>query len=274
MPARGRSARPIYVEARIRAPMDLLWELTQVPEAHERWDARFTRIRYAADAEDTVEGDAEDRSGVVRFRYWLGLSAGPALTGTGVTTAERHRADGSRISALRFAADGGLSPLQEGSGYWRYTPAGSPADAYVLFATGYDYRGWRVPGGVWLDRWFVRPFVGWLTAWSFDRLRLWAEHGVPPERSLLRAVGEAAARLGGAAAIGAAIGAMTDSMTDAVTDSRAGVIAGAGCAVLALLLSLLVPPSALTPAARRCARRPDRTRPARPPRLLDTLETP
>ncbi|MFD0277583.1 hypothetical protein ACFVHB_27250 [Kitasatospora sp. NPDC127111] len=263
MPARGRSARPIYVEARIRAPMDVLWELTQVPEAHERWDARFTRIRYA---EDVHAEDAPDPPGLVRFRYWLGLPVGPALTGTGVTVAERHRPDGSRISALRFAADGGLSPLQEGAGYWRYTPAGSPTDESVLFVTGYDYRGWRLPGGVWLDRWLVRPFVGWLTAWSFDRLRLWAEHGVPPERSLRRAVGEAAVRLGCAAVIGA--------LADAVTDGRAGVITGAGCAVLALLLSLLVPPSALTPAARRCARRPDRTRPARPPRLLDTLETP
>ncbi|MQS14218.1 hypothetical protein F7Q99_18555 [Streptomyces kaniharaensis] len=261
MPARRRSARPIYVEARIRAPMDVLWELTQNPESHERWDARFTRIRYAEDV-----GDTSDGRGVVRFRYWLGLPGGPALTGTGVTTAERHRPDGSRISALRFAAGGGLSPLQEGSGYWRYTPVGSPTDESVLFATGYDYRGWRFPGGAWLDRWFVRPFVGWLTAWSFDCLRLWAEHGVPPERSRRRAVGEVAIRLGCSAVIGA--------LAYTVTDGRAGVIAGAGCAVLVLLLSLLAPPSALTPAARRCARRPDRTRPARPPRLLDTLETP
>ena len=33
-----------------------------------------------------------------------------------------------------------------------------------------------------LDRLGVRWLLGWMTAWSFDRLRIWAETGVPPER--------------------------------------------------------------------------------------------
>src|ERR671924_245276 len=39
-------SRGIYVEVRIRAPMDALWELTQRPDLHARWDLRFTSISY------------------------------------------------------------------------------------------------------------------------------------------------------------------------------------------------------------------------------------
>jgi hypothetical protein len=47
-----------------------------------------------------------------------------------------------------------------------------------VFITGYDYApNWGV-----LDRLGVRRLVGWMTAWSFDRLRMWAETGVEPER--------------------------------------------------------------------------------------------
>lgn len=34
----------------------------------------------------------------------------------------------------------------------------------------------------------MRGTVGWLTAWSFDRLRIWAETGRPPETWPLRSV--------------------------------------------------------------------------------------
>ncbi|MFJ4672963.1 hypothetical protein [Kitasatospora purpeofusca] len=279
MPATRRSAgRPIYVEARISAPMDLVWNLTQTPHEHQRWDARFTRIRYAAAApEHSTETGPPP---VVRFRYLLGWPGGPALRGTGVTTAERQRSDGSRTSALRFRSDNAFSPLQEGAGYWRYTPADPPTGEGVLFVTGYDYRSWQWPGGARLDRWFVRPFVGWLTAWSFDRLRLWAERGITPERSLLHAGAETSVRLG--VVLAAAF----------LAAGRTGVAAGVLVGGAALLLCASVPPSSLTPAARRCARRPNRKRPgrnnasennpagtapgrsARPPRLLTTLEKP
>ncbi|MFI6850418.1 hypothetical protein ACIBJD_38485 [Kitasatospora sp. NPDC050467] len=264
MPATRRPIRPVYVETRIRAPMDVLWDLTQTPHEHQRWDARFTRIRYGASAH-AEEGAGTERPAAIRFRYRLGPPGGPALTGTGITTAERCRPDGSRISALRFVADNGLSPLQEGSGYWRYVPAASPSGGTVRFVTGYDYRSWGWPGGALVDRWFVRPVVGWLTAWSFDRLRLWAERGIPPERARLHAVAETGARLG--APVAAAL----------LTAAAAGPVVGTACGGVVLLLSALLPPSPVTPAARRCARRPDRNSPAlstRRPRLLNALETP
>ena len=35
-----------------------------------------------------------------------------------------------------------------------------------------------------MDRLAFRPLIGWATAWSFDRLRLWLEDGVAPEHAL------------------------------------------------------------------------------------------
>jgi hypothetical protein len=43
----------------------------------------------------------------------------------------------------------------------------------VRFLTGYDYgTRFGLPGQV-IDRLALRPLLGWATAWSFDRLRLW-----------------------------------------------------------------------------------------------------
>lgn len=155
---------PLFVSVRIRASMDRVWELTQDPELHARWDARFT----------TITPTATHADGVTRFTYRLKLP-GHTIKGTGATIGERSRPDGTRTSALGFDTSDPLSPLGAGRGYWRYRPDGDD----VVFTTGYDYApAW---GGT-LDRLIVRPFVGWLTAWSFDRLRIWAEEGLPPER--------------------------------------------------------------------------------------------
>ncbi|MEV7123186.1 hypothetical protein [Kitasatospora griseola] len=281
MPGQGRRpTKPIYVELSIRTDPDTLWELTQRPWHHQRWDARFSRIDYLNfPSEHPPESGAgeEGESEPVGFRYLLGPAKGPALTGSGVTTAERRRADGQRVSALRFASDSGWSPLQEGAGYWRYLPGrsedpaadGTSADGapHVTFVTGYDYRSWRWRGGAQLDHWLVRPFVGWLTAWSFDRLRLWAERGISPERALWHGLAEVAVRVGAAALAG---------VVDAAVTGQA--VAGVLTAGVVLVFSALVPPSPVTPAARRCRRRP---RPgargraaARAPRLLAALAPP
>ncbi|MDF2719207.1 MAG: hypothetical protein K0R28_6132, partial [Paenibacillus sp.] len=37
-------AKTIYVELDIRAGMDALWNRTQTPEMHEKWDLRFSEI--------------------------------------------------------------------------------------------------------------------------------------------------------------------------------------------------------------------------------------
>ncbi|MER5867613.1 hypothetical protein [Kitasatospora sp. NPDC002040] len=251
-------ARPLYVEVTIDAPLDRIWELTQSPHLHQRWDARFSRIAYGdveADANANAgDNDSHGTTGAVRFHYRLGVGPvggrGPALTGNGITTAERRRADGARISALRFASDSRWSPLQEGTGYWRYVPEAGQ----VRFLTGYDYRTWPGRSAGRLDRYVIRPWVGWLTAWSFDRLRLWAELGITPERSRRNAWFDATARTAAVLAVAAV----------------AGLLPALGTA---LMVSLL-PPLPTTPAARRCVRKPPDPKSARPPGALARLARP
>ena len=143
--------------------MDRIWQLTQEPTQHPRWDLRFSSITPTD----------ELRSGGYRFRYERRLPF-HTIFGTGTSLGERSRPDGTRTSALRFTTTDRLSPLREGRGYWRYVPT---ADG-VKFVTGYDYApGW----GRQFDAIILRRFIGGMTAWSFDRLRIWAETGVEPE---------------------------------------------------------------------------------------------
>ncbi|MET4226289.1 SRPBCC family protein [Oerskovia enterophila] len=161
--------RGIYVEVRIAAPLDTVWELTQDPDQHTRWDVRFSEIV------PTTPTDA----GAVRFTYSRRVP-GRTVVGDGVSIGDTSGRDGSRTSALRFATADPLSPIRSGRGYWRYVPDGDG----VRFITGYDYApGW----GKVVDR-LARPVLGWATAWSFDRLRVWAERGEPPERWPLASV--------------------------------------------------------------------------------------
>jgi hypothetical protein len=160
--------RGIYVSIRIDAPLETVWRLTQDPAEHVRWDVRFSRIVPLHD----LSGGGE------RFRYERSLP-GHVIHGLGTSIGERHRPDGTRTSALRFETGDPFSPLRSGRGYWRYAPDGTG----TVFTTGYDYApGW----GRLLDLLLVRRLVGWATAWSFDRLRIWAETGQPPERWPLR----------------------------------------------------------------------------------------
>jgi hypothetical protein len=228
-------AKPLYIEAEIRVGLAELWEATQDPARHRRWDLRFTHIDYLG----------HEDGGPQRFRYGVRV-LGIMLSGTGTCAGQRGRPDGSQTSALRFASPHPLSLLADGSGYWRYVPT---ADG-IRFLTGYDYRPrWGGFGRI-ADRLVFRPLMGWATAWSFDRLRLWLERGTPPERLLRYALADAALRI---AAVFAAA-ALTP-------------LAVAACFATAAVLLPVLPG---TPAARRCLRR----RPAHvtAPALLDRLE--
>lgn len=218
----------LYVEVLVRAPMNTVWDHTQQPAAHARWDGRFSRIEYLA-------GTLPQR-----FRY-----ATAGVAGVGVTAGERLRPDGTRTSALRFSSDHPLSPIKAGSGYWQYVPTPDG----VRFLTGYDYRpGW----GRSADR-IVRPLLGWLTAWSFDRLRLWLERGISPERSRNQALAEVALRAGAVLAVARLGGTL---------------------AMPAAALLLALPPLPGTPAARRCLRRPPDRASLTAPSTLASLAQP
>ncbi|MFG2884949.1 hypothetical protein ACGFYV_22110 [Streptomyces sp. NPDC048297] len=251
----------LYIETRIRADLDDLWDRTQDPAQHQRWDLRFTEIQYLPRA----EGEPQ------RFRYAVRLLPFLTVSGTGVAAGEKQRPDGTRTSALRFRSPHPLSLLAEGSGYWRYVPDGDgdgDGDG-VRFLTGYDYRPrWGAFGAV-ADRLVFRPLMGWATAWSFDRLRLWLERGITPERALVNWLAELAVRALvlvvcltglGLGPVLRAFGPLT-------------VLVVYLCPVLlvvAVSLALLKAPLACTPAARRCLRSP--LVQSGTPRVLATLE--
>lgn len=160
----------IYVEIQIRWPIEDLWEKTQNPQIHQRWDLRFSEIEYL----QLEPGKPQT------FTYKTRIGAGLCIAGRGESTGERDSASGERTSALKFWSDERVSLIRTGSGYWKYLPAKD----HVTFLTWYDYQTrWGIFGYA-IDRSFFRPLMGWATAWSFDRLRLWIEEGVPPEVSL------------------------------------------------------------------------------------------
>lgn len=218
----------LYVETRIRGDLDTLWRRTQDPRLHQRWDLRFTEIDYLP---------RPDPAAPQRFRYATRVLPGLAVSGTGVSAGDRHRQDGTSTSALRFSSPHPLSLLAEGRGYWRYVPGATG----IRFLTGYDYTPRWGSLGRFVDRVAVRPLMGWATAWSFDRLRLWCERGVSPERARRHALGELAARVTAGGLACAFVGAHP-------------------LTVLIVVAALALPPLATTPAARRCLRRrPGRT---------------
>jgi uncharacterized membrane protein YphA (DoxX/SURF4 family) len=171
----------IYVETLIRAPIDELWAHTQDPKRHELWDLRFTGIDYMPRTDDAQPQ---------RFQYTTRLG-GISVSGEGETVGYRELSDGSRASALRFWSWHQLSLIGEGSGYWKYVPT---ADG-VRFLTLYDYRTRFGLLGRIFDRLAFRPLMGWATAWSFDRLRLWIEQGLSPGSTLRMALIHGVARL-------------------------------------------------------------------------------
>ncbi|HXS12478.1 MAG TPA: DoxX-like family protein [Acidobacteriaceae bacterium] len=171
----------IYVEIFLSAPIDEVWRVTQQPLEHQRWDLRFTEIEYLPRSD---EGEPQ------RFLYATRIGFGLAIRGTGESVGERVTESGEATSSLRFASDDPKSLIRTGSGYWRYVPLAEG----VRFFTWYDYATRFGLLGRMADCSLFRPLMGWATAWSFDRLRLWLEDGQTPEASLAWATVYALAR--------------------------------------------------------------------------------
>jgi hypothetical protein len=172
----------IYVEERIHAPLDALWDHTQDPARHERWDLRFTDIHHLP---------RPDPAEPQRFRYATRLGFGIGIEGTGESVGQRDLPDGSRTSSLSFGSPQARSLIREGRGYWKYVPTGDG----IRFLTSYDYDVRYGAVGRLVDRLAFRPLIGWATAWSFDRLRLWLERGIDPAQAARQAVAHGVARV-------------------------------------------------------------------------------
>jgi hypothetical protein len=167
-------AMGIYVEIPILCGMGELWEKTQSPELHERWDLRFTEIKYLPRLGEEPQ----------KFLYRTRIGFGAAIDGKGESTGTKDGDGDTRTSSLKFWSDDPKSLIKAGSGYWKYVPTGN----VIRFFTWYDYETRFGVVGKALDRCFFRPLLGWATAWSFDRLRLWIERGISPEESRDRAL--------------------------------------------------------------------------------------
>jgi uncharacterized membrane protein YphA (DoxX/SURF4 family) len=172
----------IYVEIFIREDLAKIWELTQKPQLHERWDLRFTRIEYLP-----RPSLAEPQ----RFLYQTRIGFGLAIRGTGESVGEFAKDTGDTTSSLKFASSDPKSLIRQGSGYWRYVPV----EGGLRFFTWYDYQVRFGILGRFIDRLVFRRLIGWATAWSFDRLRLWTELGQTPEASMNLALIHATARI-------------------------------------------------------------------------------
>jgi uncharacterized membrane protein YphA (DoxX/SURF4 family) len=182
----------IYVEIPIHASMDELWEKTQNPELHQRWDLRFSQIEYLP-----RQGEEPQR-----FLYRTRVGFGLKIDGRGESTGERDGDGGARTSSLKFWSEDPKSLIKTGSGYWKYVPdpgqepAGEDPStslragcrSTIKFFTWYDYETRFGTLGKLIDKCVFRPLLGWATAWSFDCLRLWIEKGISPEASRDRAI--------------------------------------------------------------------------------------
>jgi hypothetical protein len=173
---------PIYVECGINAPLEVVWRHTQEPALRQRWDLCFTHLEYLP---------RPDSADPQRFRFEARPSFGRRIRGEGERTGTVAR-DGTPTSAFRFWSDDPRSLIRAGSGAWRCEPRD---DGGTWLSTTYDYETrFGVPGAI-FDRVVLRPLSGWATAWSFDRLRLWLEHGVDPTLSFERSVVHGLARV-------------------------------------------------------------------------------
>jgi len=151
----------IYVEIPICASMDELWEKTQNPQLHQRWDLRFKPNRVSS------PGKLTNPEIPVRTRIGFGFT----IDGNGESTGNRDGDGGARTSSLKFWSADPKSLIKVGSGYWKYVPT----ETTIRFFTWYDYETrFSVLGKV-IEYVHLSPTAGMGHAWSFDRLRLWIE---------------------------------------------------------------------------------------------------
>ena len=154
--SREPRARKIVVEAMIPAPVEVVWERSQVPEQHTAWDIRFNHIGYL---------DETDERGYHLMDYRTNIALGIAIKGYGryLTNSEHSH------SSFEFDSEDWKSIIRNGRGIWLYRPC----PGGTLFKTVYDYDvrcGWI--GSV-LDAAIFRSLLQLATEWGFETLRQW-----------------------------------------------------------------------------------------------------
>lgn len=163
--------QPLYIETKIECGLDTLWEYTQNPAIHEKWDLRFSSISYLP---------KENPDDTQKFIYATKIGLGLIVNGIGESVATKVKSNGESTSVLKFSSDSNISIIKEGSGYWKYKPESDG----IKFYTGYDYSTrWGAVGNV-IDKYIFRKLMIWATAWSFDCLKNWVEKGWHPKLAI------------------------------------------------------------------------------------------
>jgi hypothetical protein len=151
--------RKIVVEARVRAPVAIVWERTQTPDLHVSWDIRFTHIRYL---------EEKDERGYNVMDYRTNIALGITVKGFG----HYLHSTPLRLSTFEFDSHDWKSLITRGRGIWKYTPQGDAEDE-TAFKTVYDYDVRYGLLGRILDWLFFRRLLQLATEWGFETLRLW-----------------------------------------------------------------------------------------------------
>jgi hypothetical protein len=140
----------------IPAPVELVWERSQDPVEHVRWDIRFNDIRYRND---------KDGRGFRLMDYRTRIGFGITVDGIGrylQNTPPRH-------STFEFESDDWKSLITRGRGIWQYEPAGGG----TYFKTVYDYSVRYGIAGRLVDYLLFRRLMQLATEWGFGTLRQW-----------------------------------------------------------------------------------------------------
>lgn len=161
----------LYIETKIKCDIDTLWIYTQDPAIHQKWDLRFTEIKYLP-----KEKPADPQ----KFLYSTKIGFGIKVNGIGESVATKIKENGERTSVLKFSSDSKLSIIKQGSGYWKYIPESDG----IKFFTGYDYETRWGTFGKMVDKFIFRRIMIWATALSFDCLKNWIEKGLHPKQAI------------------------------------------------------------------------------------------
>ena len=146
----------IIVEAIVPCDVETLWERSQNPALHIRWDLRFSHIEYL---------DERDEKGFQLMDYRTKIGFGMEIKGIGrylQNTPLKH-------STFEFESSDWKSIIKLGRGIWQYKPCAEG----TYFRTVYDYETNYGAVGNLIDRLLFRPVMRLATEWSFETLRRW-----------------------------------------------------------------------------------------------------
>jgi hypothetical protein len=149
-------ARKIVVEVTLAAPVERVWECSQEPEQHVRWDIRFDTIRYL---------DEVDARGFHKMAYRTRIGFGTEIQGFGAYLHSTHL----EHSSFEFDSTDWKSLITRGRGVWIYRRV----DGGTFFKTVYDYDVRFGAVGRVIDSLLFRPLLRLATEWSFETLRRW-----------------------------------------------------------------------------------------------------